>query len=481
MNLILLGIIIYIGLQLFLGFYISRFIKSEDDYLLGGRKLGYFLTTFSIFATWFGAESCIGAAGAAYESGIAGVTADPFGYGLVLLLMGFFFAIPLYKMNLTTIADFFSKRYSDITARLIALIMIPTSIPWAAAQIRAFGLILSTTSNLTVEMSILISAMIVITYTAFGGLLADAYTDLIQGIVLIIGLVLLAISVFQDGQEFQIVFQEITHERFKINSATESLSTYNFLKTLEAWAIPICGSLIAQEMVSRIFSAKSHIIAKRSSILAGSLYILIGFLPLSLGLIGFNIFPNLDQPEQILPMIAQKFLSPVLYIIFAGALISTILSTVDSTLLASSALISHNILFPWLKVKDEKKKLKISRFNVLLSGIIAYILATKAEGVYNLVKDASAFGSSGIFIVFIFGLLGKFGNCFSAISTVLAGSIIWFIAHYIFGAELSYLISLGSAMMIFLISAISEKMVPSLSITIKKYSSLIFSLLFFRR
>ena len=471
MNLVLLGILIYISLQLFLGIYISRFIKSENDYLLGGRKLGYFLTTFSIFATWFGAESCIGTAGAAYEYGIAGVTADPFGYGLVLILMGLFFAIPLYKMNLTTIADFFSKRYSESTARLIALIMIPTSILWAAAQIRAFGLILSTTSNLTVELSILISAIIVITYTSFGGLLADAYTDLIQGIVLIIGLIFLAFLIFNDGQEIQIVYNEIYREKININLALENSEIFNFFRTLEAWAIPICGSLIAQEMVSRVFSAKSHIVAKRSSLMAGSLYILIGLIPLSFGLIGFTIFPDLEQPEQILPMIAQKYLSPVLYIIFAGALISAILSTVDSTLLASSALMSHNIIFPWLKVKNEKKKLRISRLNVTLAGIIAYILATKAEGVYNLVKDASAFGSSGIFIVFIFGLIGKFGNGFSAISTVVAGSVIWIFAHYIFGVEFSYLISLGSALLVFVLSALSEKIIPALSSAIKKYSS----------
>ncbi|MEJ5304375.1 MAG: sodium:solute symporter family protein [Ignavibacteria bacterium] len=471
MSLILFGILIYILLQLFLGFYISRFIKSEDDYLLGGRRLGYFLTTFSIFATWFGAESCIGTAGAAYESGLAGVTADPFGYGIVLLLMGFFFAVPLYKMNLTTIADFFRNRYSDTTAKIIAIIMIPTSILWAAAQIRAFGLILSSTSNLSVESSILISALIVITYTVFGGLLADAYTDLIQGFVLISGLILLSYIVFLNGFDLQSILIRITSEKLNIQSSSNISSSINFLLTIETWAVPICGSLIAQEMVSRVFAAKSHKVAKHSSIVAGSLYILIGLMPLSLGLIGYQLLPELEHPEQILPLIAQKFLSPALYVIFAGALISAILSTVDSTLLASSALMSHNLIFPSFKIRDEKKKVKISRINVLIAGIIAYVLATKAEGVYNLVKDASAFGSSGIFIVFMFGLLGKFGNGISANLTVIVGSIIWFIAHYLFGFELSYLISLGSALLVFVFSALSEKWLMEFIPAIKKLFS----------
>lgn len=468
MNLILIGILIYIVLQLGLGFYISRLIKSEDDYLLGGKKLGYFLATFSIFATWFGAESCIGTAGAAYESGLAGVTADPFGYGIVLLLMGFFFAIPLYRMNLTTIADFFRKRFSSSTEKVIASLMIPTSILWAAAQIRAFGLILSSSSNLTVDVSILISAILVITYTVFGGLLADAWTDLIQGIILIFGLFILIASMFFNGINIQDTLSHISAEKLSLSSVSESISLLNILLKLEAWAIPICGSLIAQELVSRVFAARSHKVAQRSSILAGSLYILIGLMPLTIGLIGLNIIPNLEHPEQILPMLAQKYLSPILYVIFAGALISAILSTVDSTLLASSALMSHNIAFSIFNIKNEKKKLLITRLNVIISGFIAYLLATKAEGVYNLVKDASAFGSSGIFIVFIFGLIGRFGNGLSAISSVLTGSIVWIISHYILHLEISYLISLFAALSIYLLTAFSEKFLFSIYSPIKK-------------
>ncbi len=468
MNLIFFGILFYIFIQLFLGFYISRFIKSEDDYLLGGRKLGYILATFSIFATWFGAESCIGTAGAAYESGLSGVTADPFGYGIVLLLVGFFIAIPLYKMKLTTIADFFRERYSPLAERIIAILMIPTSILWAAAQIRAFGLILSSSSNLTIELSIFISACIVITYTIFGGLLADAWTDLIQGMILIAGLSVLIIIMLFNGLHIESVISEISSEKFNLSS-NNNFSFYSFLKTIEAWAIPICGSLIAQELLSRIFAARSHKVAKMSSIFAGTLYILIGLIPLTIGLIGFSIFPDLKEPEQILPLIAQKYLSPIMYVIFAGALLSAILSTVDSTLLASSALMSHNIIFNIFKITGDKRKVKVTRLNVFVAGVIAYLLATYAEGVYNLVKDASAFGSSGIFIVFIFGLTGKFGNGLSAISSVISGSIVWIFAHYFFQLDLSYLISLFVSLTVFIITGISEKWIYSFLVPIKRF------------
>lgn len=469
MNIILIGVVVYIILQLVLGIYISRFIKSEDDYLLGGRKLGYFLVTFSVFATWFGAESCIGTAGAAFESGLSGVTADPFGYGFVLIILGLFFASPLYKMKLTTIADFFRIRFSQTTEKIIALIMIPTSILWAAAQIRAFGLILSASSEIQLHLAILISAVIVLVYTVFGGLLADAWTDLIQGLVLIAGLILIAVLVFFDGVNIHETAQQITQEKLFITSNTEGLFSYSTLITLEAWLIPICGSLIAQELIQRIFSAKSHIVAKRSAIIAGLLYISLGLIPLSIGLIGAQIIPDLQHPEQILPLIAQKYLSPVLYIIFSGALISAILSTVDSTLLASSALLSHNVIFHIVKFKSEKSKLKISRINVAIAGIIAYLLAIHAEGVYELVKDASAFGSAGIFVVFIFGMYTKFGNGFSAISTLLVGSIVWILSHYFIKSDISYLIALTSSIFTFVSTALYEKWAYVFIPRLKKY------------
>src|SRR5690606_7884348 len=139
MNATLPGIALYIVAQLLVGAWVARRIRTEDDYLVAGRRLGYPLAIFTIFATWFGAETCIGAAGAIYSDGLAGGSADPFGYAVCLLLMGAVFAVPLWKRRLTTLADLFRQRFSIGVERLAVLLMVPTSLLWAAAQIRAFG------------------------------------------------------------------------------------------------------------------------------------------------------------------------------------------------------------------------------------------------------------------------------------------------------------------------------------------------------
>ncbi|MEN8259455.1 MAG: hypothetical protein ABFS02_02520 [Pseudomonadota bacterium] len=79
MNAVLSGVLIYVLLQLLIGIVVSRRIANEDDYLLAGRSLGTGMAMFSVFATWFGAETCIGAAGSVYASGLSGGSVDPFG------------------------------------------------------------------------------------------------------------------------------------------------------------------------------------------------------------------------------------------------------------------------------------------------------------------------------------------------------------------------------------------------------------------
>ncbi len=195
MNAVLVGVLVYVLAQLLIGVLVSRRVTTQADYLLAGRSLGHTLTTFTLFATWFGAETCIGSAGAVYGEGLSGGSADPFGYATCLLLMGWVFAVPLWRRQLTTLADLFRTRYATGVERLAVLMMVPASVMWAAAQIRAFGQVLSVSSDLSVTMAVTIAAAAVIVYTVCGGLLADAITDLIQGIVLIIGLTVLLLAV----------------------------------------------------------------------------------------------------------------------------------------------------------------------------------------------------------------------------------------------------------------------------------------------
>ena len=448
MNPVLYGIFGYVFLSLAIGFIVSRRIRTEDDYLVGGRSFGYTLSTFTIFATWFGAETCIGAAGAIHAEGLAGASSDPFGYGLCLLLMGAFFAIPLWKMRLTTLADLFRRRFSTGVERLAVLMLVPTSMLWAAAQIRAFGQVLSASSGLEVSITISLAAAVVIAYTMFGGLLADAWTDVIQGIALIVGLVVLFTAFMTGGGAEHL--SAVQPER--VNPFAEA----SWLEILESWSIPVVGSVVAAELVARVIAARNPGVAQRSSLLAGTVYLGIGVVPVTIGLAGYQMMPDLAQPEQILPLIAQQYLSPILYTLFAGALVSAILSTVDSALLAASSLVSHNVIFTLRPELTERAKVRVARGGVVLFGIIAYIAALYAEGVYSLVEEASEFGSSGIFTIVVFGLFTKIGGVRSAYAALITGIVLWFSGAYLLGFPYPYITSLAGALAAYLSVATFE-------------------------
>jgi len=450
-NLVLMGVLAYVALQLAVGLWVTRKNKTEEDYLLAGRSFGFGLATFSFFATWFGAETCIGAAGKVYEKGLSGTASDPFGYGICLMLMGLVFAAPLWRRKYVTLGDLFRERFSPNVEKLAVLLMVPTSLLWAAAQIRAFGQVLDASSGIGVTTGILIGAGVAIAYTAVGGLRADVMTDLVQGIAIIIGLGVLGVVIVNVTGGVAQTAAAIPTERLRL------FGDVHWLETVEMWAVPIIGSITAQELAARALACRSPEIARRAALAGGGLYVLIGLVPVLIGLLGPALMPGLKEPEQLLPLLAQKHLPTFLYILFAGALVSAILSTVDSTLLAASALVTHNLILPHRPTMEESAKLRLSKLGVVAAGVVALGLAVSAESIYGLVQSASAFGSAGLFVAMGFGLFTGFGGARSAAAALVTGAGVWVFGTYVHEIPYVYLTSLAMALLAYVITAAVEK------------------------
>lgn len=437
MTLEFVAVLVYVALQLVIGFVISRRIKSEDDYLLAGRKLGPVMIAASTFATWFGAETCISAAGGAYEDGFS-ITPEPFGYGLAVVLTGVIFAATLWRRQVTTLADVFRLRFSPSVERATALILIPSSVIWAAAQIRAFGHVVSAASAWPMELSIAVAAAVVIAYTAGGGMLADVVTDLVQGAVLIVGLVVLTVVALSLAPELA------PQAAAPAPSAPDEVEP--LWARIDAWAIPLCGSLVAQELIARALSARSAKIARGATVAGGLLYLAVGCLPLVLGGLAMKAGVVVSDPEQALPKLASLYLPTVGYAIFVGAIVSAILSTVDSALLVAGTFLAHNVL-PALKPHlDDAQKLRAARACVTVFGLVAWALAYTGDSVSDLVEEAGAFGSAGVVVVALFGVFTRVGHTPSALGALVAGAGTWSLGRHVFHWDASYLAALGAAL-----------------------------------
>ena len=160
--------------------------------------------------------------------------------------------------------------------------------------------------------------------------------------------------------------------------------------------------------------------------------------------------PNLEEPEQLIALLAQQHLSTFLYVLFAGALISAILSTVDSCLLAAASLVSHNLIVPLKPTLDgaaEDHGGAHRRRGVRRPGVRH---RAHAGGIYELVATASAFGSAGIFVVGMFGLFSRVGGAPSAYAALVAGVVVWAAGEYWLGWSTPYVVASAAALAAYL-------------------------------
>lgn len=431
---VLIGVVAYVLVQFGIGAWVSRRMKGEADYILAGRRLGVGLVTFSVFATYFGAEAIVATGGSVYEKGLAGALVDPFAYAGAILLSGLVFARLLWSRGLTTFADLFRQRYSPGVERLVVVMLLPGSIIWAAAQIRAFGQVLSANSTFDLFFTITLAAILVGAYSVVGGLLADAVTDTIQGVAVLIGLTLLGWAVASHMGGVPAGLAKVQSAKLVLIDESESI-----LSILERLAIPICGTIVAVELISRFLGARNGGIAAAGTSLGGGIYLVVGFIPIFLGLMAPIVLPGIEDPEQTVSKLAEVFLPGVLHVAFVGAIISAILSAVHAALHAPAAQISHNIVVRVLPNVTERGKLWAVRFTVLALSIVAYSIAVTSHTIKELVETASAFGSAGVFVVTLFALFTRFGGALSAYASSATGLIVWASGEYLIGLSFPYI------------------------------------------
>jgi solute:Na+ symporter, SSS family len=283
-------------------------------------------------------------------------------------------------------------------------------------------------------------------------MLVDAITDVIQGVVLIAGLVVVFVLVVPHMSDGGAGASTSLGPRVQLLPATGE----SIWALIERWAIPIGGSVLATELVGRLLAARSALVARRSAMMAAALYIAIGSIPLVIGIFGPALVPSIADEEQLLPHIARTMLPTFAYAIFAGALISAILSTVDSTLLTSSSLLSHNVVVPVFRVVDERRKVLYARGGVVAFGIIAYVLALHASGVFALVEQASAFGSAGVLVSACFGMFTSFGGARAAVITLGVSPIVYLVAGAL-ASETPFLLSLAAAFVAYVLAAALDR------------------------
>lgn len=429
-SLIITGVSIYMAAMLVVGYVSSRKINNLADYLVAGRRLPYGLAVATLVATWFGAGSCMGASGTVYTDGILGVVSDPFAAGLALILAGLFYVGFLRRMKLLTVTDIFGVYYSRGTEIFASILMIPVYIGWLGAQMVAIGYIMKVLLGIDPTLGILIGSAIVLIYTYAGGMWAVTLTDLMQVVVLIVGLIIMVPVIL--GQEAIGGISGLLDK-----TPAEMLEFYpkdagynDWISYLGQWLLMGLGCIVGQDLIQRSLSSKNEKIARNSAVSAGIIYIVMGFMPITVGLAGRILMPDIADPEMLMPEMAMKYLNPFMIVLFMGALISAIMSSADSSLLAATSITTENIFFKLKPHIKEEDKLKWARIVTVVLAVFSLGVALYVDRIYALMVNSWATLWVGIFAPVTFALYWKKANNLAAWVSMISGVVVWLV--YIF-------------------------------------------------
>mgnify|MGYP001548592679 CR=1 FL=1 len=435
-----LALVAYILIQLGIAVWASRRIGSDADYLVAGRRLGVWTLGISLFATWFGGETVMGASAAIAGEGLAGARAEPVGYALCLVASALLVAGAMRSKGYVTLADFFRDRFGARAEIAAAMVSIPTSVIWAAAQLIALSALMSAVTDLPVTVTLLAAGALVILYTLLGGLLGDVITDVLQSVVVLSGLVILFVLLIGRAGGIEAALAGIRPDQLVLFPPGES-----WVERIDAFAIPILGSIVAQEMISRFLGAKTARTAVRGGLMAGGLYLIVGVFPLAFGMIGASAGFDAGAGDLFLPLMAAELLPSALFVVFIGALFSAVLSTVDSALLAVSGLATENLYARVRRSAGAREKLIAARVLTVIAGLSALAVAFSGETIYGLVELASSLGSAGLLVSLLIGLHTRFGREWSALAALAAGLVTIWVADWVVGIPGGFLLSIAAA------------------------------------
>lgn len=426
-----IAVIFYVLLMLPIGLYARHKVRTSNDYVLAGRSLPFYMTLATVFATWFGSETILGAGETFAQEGFRGVIEDPFGAALCLIIAGIFFNRKLYNLNFLTIGDYFKYRYNVLISTFLSIVIVISYFGWVAAQFLAMGLVLSIViPALSLTWAILLAAAIVVAYTFFGGMYSIAWLDTIESVVIILGLfVVFIFALDQVGGVAHVVNAVPEHFWHILPEGKDSITEW--LVFITALMTMGFGSIPQQDIYQRAMSAKSEKISMWASIFGGILYLTLAMIPLFIALIATVLLPG-NTEEHITLALVRDHTPGWVQVFFFGALISAIVSTASGALLAPGTLLAENIIKPFFTDISDTLRLHIIRLAVILVSFGGVTLAlNKDASIYELVSSAYSVTLVAAFVPLAVGLYSKKATSFGALISIIAGISVWQYADHL--------------------------------------------------
>ncbi|MEQ8475145.1 sodium:solute symporter family protein [Fulvivirga sp.] len=425
--------VIYMLVMLGVGFYFLKKNKSTDDYYVGGRSMGSWHVGLSVVATDVGGGFSIGLGGLGFTMGISG--SWMLFTGLIGAWLAAVFLIPTIsklskEINLLTFPQVFGHFYDKKVALLAGIISAIGYVGFTSSQILAGAKLASASFvNLDINSALIIMGVIAIVYTVMGGMKAVIYTDTIQWIILMSGLIFIGIPMGYMAIGGLDAIRETLGSEFL---AFNNIGWQTFVN----WGITIIPIwFVGMTLYQRIYSCRDEKQAKKAWFIAGLFeWPIMALMGVMLGLfsrvaaeqgmfasLGYGDVSTLDA-ELGLPLLLRSILPVGLMGLMMSAYFSAIMSTADSCLMAASGNLLTDVFGKWLHInQSDSKVLRSSQWLTLIIGVLALVLALFMTDVLELMLYSYAFMVSGLFIPIIAALFWNGRNGNAAFASMLVG------------------------------------------------------------
>ncbi|RWS14213.1 high-affinity choline transporter 1-like protein [Dinothrombium tinctorium] len=391
-----ISVIIFYILILVVGIWAGKKKKSSteeggeletEEVMLAGRNIGVFVGIFTMTATWVGGGYINGTAEELYSNGVIWCQA-PFGYAASLVIGGLFFANTMRQQGYVTMLDPFQEILGSRMGGLLFLPALCGEIFWSAAILAALGATVSVIIDLDTHTSIIVSAIIALIYTLFGGLYSVAYTDVIQLFCIFIGLWLCI--------PYSISHPAVKSMSMDTNDWIGVLPFRQFGMYLDYGLLLVFGGVPWQVYFQRVLSTKSAFKAQLLSYVAAFGCVIMAIPPMIIGAVGRVTAWNetdfkgplpLEKSHQalILPMVLQFLTPPFVQFVGLGAVSAAVMSSSDSSLLSASSMFARNIYKLMIRQNaSEHEVVWVMRVSIIVVGCVATAMALTVQSIYGL-------------------------------------------------------------------------------------------------
>lgn len=431
LDLILAIFILYIVLVLVIGFVASKFTKTVTDFFLAGRKLGSWTSAISSTASSESGWVVLGAVGMAYAQGFSAIWFVP---GCLLgYVVNWYFIAPRFrrytkKLKALTLPDFIEERFEDksnVLRSVAVAIIFFSMMAYVGAQLMAAGKAFNAVFGYSYEKSVLIGAIIIIFYTFLGGFRAVSWTDLLQGLLMAVGLVILPIITIIHVGGFADLYSSLHRvDPNLVSTAGGQTGPALFGMIVGLFGIGL-GYPGQPHVLTRYMATRSEKMIVRGKLIAISWGILVYYGAMLLGFCARILIPDIGDPEHAFPRIALTYLHPALAGVMLAAIMAAIMSTADSQLLVAASSVARDIYEKMIVKKDNEKTVIVSRIVVVVLGVCSIALALTSEKVifWFVLYAWGALGASFGPLI-ILSLYSKKINKFGALAGMVTGFLV---------------------------------------------------------